>query len=173
MQVTTYTTHNYTRADMGEWLFHAWRDGQIDADDEWVGKYESFAQFGRRTIYKHEGARVEYHLHHSITAACEQMMDYHTNRAPVSDYDVIVWEGTLCNYHVSAEGTTVGKYQTREAAELAAAQWMVDHGVFGDAFYVNGRGDWHRIDDKIREYHDAGGDQMADEWTDVTPEDVD
>ena len=167
-----YTT-DHTYDGMGEFLFRKWYDGEIEADDEFrddEGRY-GFAQFGRRVIVDEEGRRIDYTRHATIADACKQLDELHTHRPP-TEYDNIVGEDRD-GYYVSMEGVSVGTYQTRDAAELALARAMVDAGCFGDSFYVNERGNYHRIDEEIRALHDAGGDKMRADLVNVTPEEID
>lgn len=157
-----YTTSE-TYADMGEWLYRKWRDGEIEPDD-WhtdPDSGEGFAMFGRRVIVDYEGSPIDYTRHATIADACAQMDSLHENRAPV-EWDAIVSEDRG-RYTVSMEGVNVGTYDDRDDAYVALARAMVDAGCFPDAFYVNDRGNYHRIDMEIRELHDAGGDQMRED----------
>ena len=163
------TTHEY--ADMGEFLFRKWMDGEIEADDEHRGEYGGFAQFGKRVIVDNEGSRVEYERFDTVREACRRVEELHTNRAPC-EWDNVVFEDRD-GYAVSMEGVHVGTYQTRDAANLALARAMVDEGVFTDSFYVDSRGGYHRIDDEIRELHDDGGDKMRADLVNVMPRDLD
>jgi len=64
-------------------------------------------------------------------------------------------------YHVSLEATRVGDYPSREVAEMELARAMVAAGVFPNAWLINDHGNHLDINDDIRRWHDAGGDQMA------------
>lgn len=146
---------------MGEFLFRKWHDGELDADDEHrdldIGG--GFAQFGRRVIVDVEGLPIQYTRHETVRDACEHMGRLHDQRAPVFEFDAIIHDAGD-DYRVSFEGKFIDGYKCREDAEYALALYMVDAGCFPDAFMVNGRGNFHRIDWEIREYHDAGGDGM-------------
>lgn len=148
---------------MGDFLYRKWMDGEIEPDDEWRDPEtgESFAIFGRRVIVE-GGYGIDYTRHETIAAAWQQMDGLHTHRAPVWDWDAVIVENGR-GYAVTMEGVRIGEYADQDAAYLALARAMVDAGCFPDAFYVNDRGNWHRIDEDIRELHDAGGDKMRED----------
>lgn len=144
--------------DMGEFLFRKWMDGDIEPDDWHQSEYGGgFAQFGRRVIVDVEGLPVEYTRHETIEDACEEMDSLHTNRAPQEDDAIIQEHGSG---YFAALSESLGHFNTLEGAEFALAKAMVDSGYFPDAFYINDRGNYHRIDDDIRAYHDEGGNKM-------------
>ena len=150
---------------MGEFLFRKWMDGAIEADDEHRAEYGGgFAQFGRRVIEDVEGLPIEYTCFDSISEACNYVAELHDARGPEGEMDGIVAEGRD-GFYVSLEGVRVRRepFATRDEAVRALAQAMVDAGCFPDAFYVNERGDWHRIDYDVRELHDDGGDKMRED----------
>lgn len=156
--VTTYE-------GMGDFLYRKWMDGELEPDDWWRDPEtgESFAIFDRRVIVdENYRGHIDYTRHETVTAAWRQMDELHTNRAPVWDWDAVVAEDRG-QYVVSIEGTRVGTFDDQDAAYLALARAMVDAGCFLDAFHVNDRGNWHRIDGEIRELHDAGGSGMRED----------
>lgn len=151
MRYTTTETYD----GMGDFLFRNW----YDADDEFRDGYGyGFAQFGRRVIVDTEGSRIEYTRHATFADACRHMDELHEYRPP-TEFDAIVQEDRG-RYFVSIEGSEVGAFDDRDDAYMALARAMVDSGHFPDAFHANDRGNYHRIDDDIRELHDDGGTAM-------------
>lgn len=161
MQRTHETVTTYE--DMGDFLYRKWMDGEIEPDDYHrdPNTGDCFAQFGRRVI-REDCRRIDYTRHNNLREACDHMGRLHTDRAPVWDWDAVISEDRG-GFVVSMEGTRVGSYDDRDDAYVALARAMVDAGCFPDAFYVNDRGNYHRIDMEIRELHDAGGDQMRED----------
>jgi hypothetical protein len=159
-----YTT-SQSYEGMGEFLFRKWWDGEIEADDEARGEFWGFAQFGRRVIVDQEGTPVEYERFPTVTDACRRMEELHDERPPVYDWDAVIsWDR---GYNVSVEGVHVGTFDERDDAVIALAREMVRSGCFPDAFETNERGWYTRIDDEVREYHDAGGDKMRPDLADA------
>lgn len=154
------TTKNYQ--GMGDFLARKYNDGSIvESDghrDPETGAY--FARFGRRVIVD-EGYGVEYERFDTKSEACNYVAELHDARGPVWDWDGIVAEGRS-SYFVSMEGVRVGDFDTEDEAVYALAEAMVDAGCFPDAFFVNERGNFHRIDADVRALHDDGGDKMRE-----------
>lgn len=151
------TTHSYD--GMGEFLFRKLWDGELEPDGDFRDDMgQGFAQFGRRIIIDADGGPIEYERYDTIGEACQRFDELRDARPPM-EYDAIIGEDRG-RYVVSLEGSDCGVFDDRDDAELALAQAMVDAGCFPDAFFVNDRGNWHRIDDDIRALHDDGGDKM-------------
>jgi hypothetical protein len=147
-----FTTTNKYKG-MGDFLAHKFLAGDI-VEDDGFRDYDSgyyFAQFGRRVIEAdgYPGCGVDYTRFDTIAEACNYVAELHDARGPVWDWDGIV-----------VEGVHLGEHDTYDEAVYALAQAMVDAGCFPDAFYVNGRGNFQRIDTEIRALHDDGGDKM-------------
>lgn len=145
--------------------------GLQDADDSYADPDlgEGWAQYGRRILRWDDRGFVDLDTYTTVEEASAAVDKWHQERGPVGDWDGIVSEDRG-GYYVTAEGVAVGSFDNQPAAYLALARWMVDHGTFGDSFAVNSRGNFNRIDDEIRELHDAGGDRMREDLADVTPD---
>lgn len=135
-----------------------------DADDSLTHPdiCEGWARYGRRVLSWTDQGFVYCERFDSVRAAEEWCEEQWENRGPDAEMDCIIAD-SRGGYYVTCEGIALGEFDDRDAAVLAVARWMVDHGTFCDAFYVNDRGNWRRIDDEIRELHDAGGDQMRED----------
>jgi hypothetical protein len=64
-------------------------------------------------------------------------------------------------YHVTLDTAPVGDYPSQEIAEIELARAMAARGVFPPAWLVGDRLVVCDINDRIRGWHDAGGDGMA------------
>ena len=64
-------------------------------------------------------------------------------------------------YHVTLDTSPVGDYPSQEIAEIELARAMAARGVFPPAWLVGDRLVVCDINDRIRRWHDAGGDGMA------------
>ena len=159
MNYTTTTDYK----GMGDFLARKYNDGTIVEDDGHrdhdTGAY--FARFGRRGIEDDGYSGVDYTRFDTTAEASNYVAELHDARGPVWDWDGIVAEGRR-GYYVTMEGIRVGDFDTEDEAVYALAQAMVDAGCFPDAFYVNHRGNFHRIDNDIRALHDDGGDKMRE-----------
>lgn len=151
-------TKTESYVDMGDFLASKFYAGEIEPDDWHNGDGYFFGRFGRRVLVDSYGYGCDYECFPTYREAIARMDELEDQRPPAQDMDAIVY--TDRDYYVTAEGVDVGSFDSREDAVLAVARWMVDSGCFPDAFLVDNRGGWHRIDAEIRELHDDGGDRM-------------
>lgn len=79
------------------------------------------------------------------------------------EYDAFVTEDRAA-YYLKLEGTTSRNprrgYPSRDIAEYELAAWMAESGVFPNAWFMNERGNVENISERIRKFHDAGGDKL-------------
>lgn len=157
MQTTTKKNHR----TLEDWLEQSGRVMELyeQTDQCHRGEYGGFVQIGRRIIIEDQNT-VEVEKYTNVSEACARFDQLYHDRGP-EEFDSIIQEDRD-SYYVSMEGSAVGTFATREEATYRLALAMVNAGVFGDSFYVDERGGWHRIDDEVRELHDDGGDQMRE-----------
>jgi hypothetical protein len=91
------------------------------------------------------------------------MVLLHQGRQPDYQSDGIIGQDWNEKYSVSLEGCVIGSAEDYIDAKRLLAQSMLDDGTFPDAFHIDNRGRWYRIDDAIRDLHDASGTTMKDE----------
>lgn len=150
----------YGRYDsaFGAWLDSQIMSGLVDLDRECRNEGNYVALIGRRLIEANDyGATYE-----RFDNYADAEREFELREFP-SEWDNMISEGYSRDgdYGVSCEGVHIGSFDTREEAEFALAKEMVNSGCFGDSWFIGERGNYERIDDAVREYHDEGGDKMA------------
>lgn len=146
---------------MACYLFERFMDGDLQAERSCWDGVQSLELIGRRLLHAQPDGTITYQR---FATQADAEREYEALEFPASDSDNRITEDGGKYNAVFSGSIQLKTYDTLEEAELAIARAMVEHGEFGDTWFISDRGTYRRIDDAIRKYHDEGGDKMKAEY---------